>query len=123
MRLVVAVAVVAVGAAAVLGQGTAVAGPECLVGTWTGNLEGWRGKEGTARQMVVKPPGADGVPAVQWGYPQQVGPAGNVKVSGETLTFVTGPGGKVEASCKAGKVAGSWTWNSKPYFFTFTKQN
>lgn len=109
--------------AAALAGGPALAGPECLVGTWTGNLEGWRGKEGTARQMVVKPPGPDGVPAVLWGFPQQVGPAGNVKVSGEAISFVSGPGGKVEAACKGGKLSGSWTWNAKPYFFTFTRQN
>ena len=30
-------------------------------------------------------------------------------------------GGKVEATCKGDKISGSWTWESKPYFFTFAK--
>ena len=102
----------------------AAAGPECLVGTWSGNLEGWRGKEGTGRKMIVQPPGADGVPVVNWGYKEMAKPptVSNDKVSGENITFVTGPGGKVEATCKGDKVSGAWTWESKPYFFTFTKQ-
>jgi hypothetical protein len=102
----------------------AMAGPECLVGTWSGNLEGWRGKDGTGRKMIVQPPGPDGVPVVNWGFKETQKPpaVGNVKVSGEKITFVTGPGGKVEASCKGDKITGSWTWESKPYFFTFTKQ-
>lgn len=102
----------------------AEAAGECFLGTWTGEIDRLKSADGPARKLIVRSVDADGSAKANWGLPTTANPpaVSNAKVEGDKITFLTGPGGKVEATCSGSKLSGTWSYNSKPYFFDMKKQ-
>lgn len=102
----------------------AQAAGECFLGTWSGDIDKLKSAEGPGRKLIVRSVDADGTVTANWGFIDSKNPVAvtNGKVSGDKISFLTGPGGKVEATCNGAKLSGTWTFNSRPYFFDLKKQ-
>lgn len=103
----------------------AQAGPECLLGTWVGDLENYTDKNGAGRKLVVTSVAPDGGAAAAWGFASTAKPsaAQQIKVKDDALEFLTSGGSKVEVKCAGpSHVSGSFSASSRTYFFKLAKQ-